>query len=140
MMKYVACLTLFVALCSGCSRSTAPSYSDLLDQADSEFADVYIDGSVSDVKEALHVFLARLDELQRHPGCPPNQEIAFDISRGLTEARLANLHASLGNSEKAKAFTAAALTHMPDAQARTEEELFALVNRMDKRLNPKWKQ
>ncbi len=139
-MKRIILFSWLCAMCIGCSTVQPVSYSDFLRHMDDEFAESYVNGSVSDAKKALHVYLARLDELQRHPDRPDNFEISFAISRGVTKARLAALQQFLGHTEKAKAFVAAALTHLPDPQATTEEDVYNLVERMDSHLNIRWKE
>jgi len=107
---------------------------------DAEFAEAYVDGSQNDAIVALHVYLARLDELQRHPDCPKDFEKQVAISRGLTNARLASIQKARGHEEKAKAFVTIALTQFQDPQAITEEDVYKLVEKMDASLNIQWKQ
>lgn len=123
----------------GCLHTSLLSYSEQLRQMDTEVADAYVNGSVDDAKKALQVYIVRLDKLQRHPDCPNDIETDFARSRGLTEGRLAALHKFLGNTEKANAFSTIALTHIPDTQAKTRDDIYDLVEKMDSGLGLKWK-
>lgn len=139
-MRYAVLFALLCAIGFGCSLAQPKSYNEFLRQMDAQFAEVYVNGTVREAEKALRVYLVRLDELKQHPECPKDFKIDFARSRGITEGRLAALHRFLGNTEKADAFAVAALTHLPDAQAKTRKELFAFVKRMDAKHKLKWKE
>lgn len=138
-MRLLNTLLLTILSC-GCTTVRPLSYMDFLRQMDDKFYESYVNGnSVDEAERALHVYLVRLNELQRHPDCPKDFEVDFSRSRGITEARLATLHKFLGNQEKADAFATEALTHLPDAQARTKQDVYEFAGRMDTLHKLKWK-
>ena len=139
-MNRLTYLIIASALVVGCSRSPAPTYSERLTKIEKQFGQVYANGTVREVEIALHVYLARLDELQMRPDCPEGKDLHFALLRGLTEARLARLHGMLGHPEKEAAFVAAALTHVADEDVNTKRDLIEMVERFDGERELKWKQ
>lgn len=133
-------ISVFLAIMASGCQTRQLSYTETLNRMDAEFAEAYVNGTQTDAIVALRVFLAKLDELQRHPNCPADFERQFSISRGLTNARLASIQKARGHDEKAKAFITIALTQFEDPQATTEEDIYKLVDKMDAPLNLKWKQ
>jgi hypothetical protein len=139
-MTKLVCLVVLSLSMLGCSHSAAPSYSDRSMQIEKEFTQAYANGSVAEVEKALHVYLHRLDEVERHPKFPEGKEVHLAFLRGLAEARLARLHKLLGHPQKEQAFVAVALTHVADANVNTEADLFEMVKRFDGERELKWKQ